>query len=134
MMMMMMMMMTNIFHSFWYRHPDVLVNRHRFYHHNLNNMHSLNLLHVSASASAYFFPVYVIAILPDEGSNKLPKHLAEDKQISNTFHAWCQINIKSHLPVLNTSRFKIEYVTQSFVSLQLSPRCAVLGIRGPYIK
>jgi len=69
------------------------------------------LLHVSTSASV-FFPVYVIVILPDEGSNKRPKHLAEDKQTSNTFHLWCQIYIKSHLPVLNTSRFKIGYNTE----------------------
>jgi hypothetical protein len=61
------------------------------------------LLHVSASASVYF-SVYVIAILPDEGRNKRSKHLAEDKHLSNTFHAWCQIYINGHLPVLKTSR------------------------------
>lgn len=81
-----------------------------------------------------FLSVYVIAILPDEGSNKRPKLLAEDKQVSNTFHVCCQIYIKSSFPVLNTSRFKIEYLTQSFVSLQLSIIYAVLGIRSSHIK
>ena len=47
-------------------------------------MYSLNLLHVSASVSVYFSPVYVIAILPDEGRNKRPKHLAEDEHIYGT--------------------------------------------------